>query len=329
MLTELILVVIILLILSLTIITGFASLFLIKKVKVLVEIGRWWNGLQPILLLVFLVIFLVSVVYFTLFYSNKFLPHPPAPVQEEIEPLFNTTVILTGFTFFITQILLFFFPFKYQWDPSRKVKFLKNNLKLEISWVIIPALTFIFLFVWGQILWAKMISPPEEDELMIDVMGEQFSWRARYGGKDGKLGNWEFTLIDEINDMGIDFTDSASRDDFMPVQMHIPKGQKVRLYLRSRDVIHSFYIPFMRIKMDALPGMVSTVSFTATKTTEEMRDELNDPDFQYEVACAELCGRMHFTMKKILVVDEPEEYRQWVEEQKTWLQDHQDYKVEL
>ena len=307
----------------------FVTIYLIQRIKYVEKISRSITAIQPYLLLVFLAIFLTSVTYFTFHYSDDFLPFSPVEPIDQVVPLFNTTVLLTSITFFITQILLFYFAFRYRKKPGGKAKYVKNMIKLEISWIVVPALAFLFLFVWGQKLWAKMMDPIEENELAIDVMGEQFSWRARYGGADGLLGDWNFSYIDEYNDMGIDFKDPNSHDDFLPVQMHIPKGREVRIFLRSRDVIHSFYIPHLRVKMDALPGMVTSVSFTPTMTTDEMREKLNDPNFDYEIACAELCGRMHFAMKMILVVDEPEEYEEWVRGQKPWIEEHPDYKLFL
>ncbi|GAA0195424.1 cytochrome c oxidase subunit II [Fulvivirga kasyanovii] len=291
------------------------------------RIDRTLSFIQPWLLLGFIIIFVPGVVFFTFYYSDKFLPYPVSEHGREIVPLFNTTTILTGLAFFLTQILLFFFAFRYRKKVGRQARYLKNFLKLELFWTVIPALAFIFLFVWGQILWAKIQAEPEGDVVEIDVMGEQFNWWVRYPGQDGELGRSGFEYIDQVNHMGIDFTDPGSLDDFIPMQIHIPKGRPVKLHIRTRDVIHSFFLPHFRVKMDAVPGMITKVNFTATTTTAEMREKLNDPTFNYEVACAELCGRMHFAMKMILVVDTPEEYGEWLKEQKSWLSQHPEYRI--
>lgn len=281
---------------------------------------RWFNGHQPHLLLFFLVLFLLCGIASTYYYSERFLPPPPAEPADEIVPLFNVTIIITGIAFFLTHILLFYFAFRFRTKPTRTARFIPGFLKLELVWTIIPALTFIFLFVWGQILWAEITDDPEGDEVIeIEVLGQQFGWKVRYPGQDQKFGRSAFRFISEENDMGIDEQDPHSQDDFIPVQMHIPKNRPVRLTLKSKDVIHSFFIPHFRIKMDAVPGMITKMDFTATASTQEMREKLNDPRFNYEVACAELCGRMHFAMKLILVVDEPGDFERWYMTQKSWL----------
>ena len=297
----------------------------LRKPGFIKKFEKWFNGIQPRMLLFFMLVFVISAGVSTLWYSKNFLPEPVSEIGRKIVPLFNTTAAITGFTFFLTQILLFWFAFRYRTKPQRKARFFKNFLKLELTWTLIPAAVFIFFFLWGQILWAKVMSEPEGEALEIEVMGEQFSWRVRYAGEDKELGRADFRFIDPVNDMGIDFRDPHSRDDFVPVQMHVPKNTPVKLYIRSRDVIHSFFLPHFRVKMDAVPGMITTIHFTPTTTTAEMREKLNDPSFNYEVACAELCGRMHFAMKLILVVDEPEQFEQWYKEQKSWIARHPDY----
>lgn len=291
------------------------------------KIDRWFTTIQPYLLFGFLLLFIISVTYSSYHYSGNFLPSPASEEGSMIVPLFNTTFIVTACAFFLTQVLLFFFAFFYRTKQGRKVRFLKGNFKLELFWIIVPAGVFIFLFLWGQILWSRIHEAPQEEVLEIDVMAQQFSWKVRYPGADKILGDSDFRFIDQVNTMGIDITAAESQDDFIPVQMHIPKGRPVRLLLRSKDVIHSFYIPHFRIKMDALPGMPSRVHFTANTTTAEMREKLNDPDFNYEVACAELCGRMHFAMKLILVVDEPEQFEEWYHTQQSWVEKHEQYAI--
>jgi len=297
------------------------------------EIARRFTSLQPYLLLAFLIIFILASVASTVYYSKDFLPEPVSVHGKAVVPLFNATTILTGIAFFLTQVLLFFFAFHYRTKPGKQARFFKEKFRLELFWILVSAFSFIFLFIWGQILWAKMQhprggDPPEGtvaenssagEVLEIDVMGQQFGWKVRYPGADGQLGRTGFRYMSEDNGMGIDVSDPHSRDDFIPVQMHIPKNRPVRLLLRSKDVIHSFFIPHLRVKMDALPGMTTRTHFTATATTAEMRERLNKPDFNFEVACAELCGRMHFAMKLILVVDEPEQFEKWYEEQNSWM----------
>jgi cytochrome c oxidase subunit 2 len=325
---EILLVILVLLLVSILIIGGY---ILVKgasgKKGTVNKMNHWFTTIQPHLLVFFLILFISCVIFSTLYYSKNFLPYPASSPATEIVPLFNTTTVITGIAFLLTQVLLFYFAFRYRTMPNRSAAFFKDYLKLELTWTIIPALVFIFLFLWGQVLWAKITAEPEADVLEIEIVGQQYNWKARYPGNDKKLGKFNFKYIDQINDIGIDFRDPNSHDDFIPIQMHIPKNRPVKLLLRSKDVIHSFFIPYFRIKMDALPGMVTKIHFTANTSTVEMREKLNDPEFNYEVACAELCGRMHFAMKFILVVDEPKEFEKWSKQQKSWLALHSEYLI--
>jgi cytochrome c oxidase subunit 2 len=266
-------------------------------------------------LAVFVALFLVCVIASTIHYSGKFLPLPVAQPGIAAVPLFNATLAITGVAFFLTHVLLFAFAYHFRARPQRTASFLPENLKLEFVWTIIPAISFLFLFIWGQRLWAQIIAAPSEKALEIEIVAEQFNWKVRYPGNDEKLGRAGFRFITNENNMGVDGSDPKVQDDFVPVQMHVPKDREIKLRLWSKDVIHSFYVPFFHTKMDAVPGMTTTTHFTPTATTEEMRVQLKDPDFNYEVACAELCGRMHFAMKLILVVDEPEDFERWSHQQ--------------
>jgi cytochrome c oxidase subunit 2 len=270
---------------------------------------------QGIFLLAFGVVFISTLVIATIYYSNQFLSHPSASPGLNIVPLFQVTTFLTVFAFLLTQALLFYLAFKFRSRKKHKATYLPGNIKLELIWTIIPTLAFIGLFFWGQHLWNKINEAPKGDPVMIEIIAQQFNWHARYAGRDKKLGRYSFKFITDKNIMGLDPADSNSMDDFIPLQMHVPKNRPVVLLLHSKDVIHSFYIPSFGAKMDAVPGMTTTMHFTALHTTAEMREKLNNPEFNYEVACAELCGKMHFAMKLILVVDEEDEFDNWYKNQ--------------
>jgi cytochrome c oxidase subunit 2 len=161
---------------------------------------------------------------------------------------------------------------------------------------------------------------------VIEVVGQQFAWTVRYPGvKDNKLGNCNYKLIDAVNEFGLDLTDKNSFDDFKSLELHIPKNKEVLIKIRAKDVLHSFYLPHFRVKMDAVPGMPTQFKFTATKTTQEMRDELNNQNFNYELACAELCGKAHFSMRMVVIVEEPKTYEEWKQSQEAWLKQNPDY----
>ena len=156
-------------------------------------------------------------------------------------------------------------------------------------------------------------------------MGKQFNWEVRYPGLDGKLGKYSVHNMDGLNSMGIDFRDENSMDDFITREIHVPKGKPILLKIRSRDVLHSVFLPHFRVKMDAVPGMPTQFQFTPTLTTAEAREKYRNPDFQFELACAEVCGRSHYAMKKILVVDELEDFEKWYQKQEPWASKNVDY----
>jgi cytochrome c oxidase subunit 2 len=116
--------------------------------------------------------------------------------------------------------------------------------------------------------------------------------------------------------MGVDFSDEASFDDVQATELHLPKGKPVLLKIRARDVLHSVFLPYQRVKMDAVPGMPTKFWFIPTKTTEEMRYELSNPEFNFLLACTEICGKGHFGMKINMVVEEEGEFKKWLSEQK-------------
>ncbi len=241
------------------------------------------------------------------------------------DKMFWITTIITGIVFVLAHALLFYFSFRYQYKESNKALFYPDNHKLEIAWTIIPAIVLTLLVGYGLKVWTQITADPPSEAEVVEVMGYQFAWRVRYPGKDGELGDYDYQLIDAVNEFGMDFTDKDSFDDFVPSEIHVPKGQPVLLKIRARDVLHSVFLPHFRVKMDAVPGMPTRFWFVPNKSTEEMRQETGNPDFNYEMACTEICGRGHFSMRLILVVDEPEDYKKWYDSQEPFLSQNPSY----
>ncbi|MTI22837.1 cytochrome c oxidase subunit II [Fulvivirga sp. RKSG066] len=242
------------------------------------------------------------------------------------DQLFWITTAVTGVVFVATNVLLFYFSYKYQYKKGERAKFYPDNTKLELLWTVVPAIVLSILVFTGLKAWNDITSEASEDAEVIEIMGYQFGWGVRYPGvKDDQLGNYDYMLIDAVNQFGMDLTDENSYDDFMPNELHLPVGKEVLLKIRARDVLHSVFIPHLRVKMDAVPGMPTHFKFTPTKTTEEMRSELGDPEFEYFISCTEVCGRGHFSMKLSVVIHTQEEYEAWKAEQPTWLKLNEDY----
>lgn len=284
------------------------------------KIASGSNKVNAILFLVFL----VGSGALMFWYSIKEFDNYQMPVASEhgviTDELFWITMAVTGVVFLITHILLFVFPYKYQYKEGRKAAFYPENHKLELIWTAVPGVVMAGLVISGWMAWSDITAPAPEKAHVVEIMGYQFAWDVRYPGKDNVLGDYDYRLINASNSHGIDFTDKNSIDDFPSPKVVIPKGEPVLFKIRARDVLHSVFAPHMRLKMDAVPGMPTRFWFVPTKTTAEMRAELKDPEFEYEIACTEICGRGHFSMKKVIEVVEPAEYQKWLAEQKSFLQ---------
>ncbi len=287
------------------------------------------NNINAIGLFVFWILSVIGIFWSFIYAKKDFLmafgdiPSASSVHGKETDFWFWFGMAVVTASFLVVNSVLFYFPLKYRYNKNRVAHFYPHNNTLEIVWTLIPAVVMAALVFTGLKVWNKVMSEAPKDAEVIEIMGKQFGWQVRYGGVDnGKLGNYNYKLIDDAagNEFGVDFTDENSFDDFTnSSELHIPKGKPVLLKIRARDVLHSVFIPHMRVKMDAVPGMPTKFWFIADKSTADMQGELGNPNFKYEIACTEVCGRSHFAMKLILVVDEPADYEKWKKEQKSLL----------
>lgn len=214
------------------------------------------------------------------------------------------TLIIAGTVFFLAQVGLGYFLWRYRGRRAGKASYWHENSKLEFTWTIITAVVFIGLGIRGNQVWASYFltdAPP--GALTIEVTAQQFAWNVRYPGPDGKFGRTDPAKINDGlgNFLGLDPNDPAGRDDITTQNIiAIPVNRPVRVMLRSKDVTHSFFVPQLRVKQDAVPGMAIRVHFTAVKTGE------------YEIACAELCGMQHYKMRGRLLVMADDEFAKWL-----------------
>jgi cytochrome c oxidase subunit II len=303
-----------------------------------------WNGW---ICLIFMITFLVGCFVSAYAYKNEMLgygPHESASAHGGIlDNLFLITLIITGIVFVITTVLLFWFAFKYRYREGQKAKFIPHDNKLEIYWTAIPAVVMAILVVRGLNAWNEVMADvkPDEDYMEIEATGYQFGWTLRYPGPDGKIGTRDYKLTTADNSLGQDFTDEKNWDDVVSTAAgeicYLPLGKKVRVRIIAKDVLHNFYLPHFRVKMDAIPGLPTYFVFTPVKTTAEYRQELSkypeyqepnnadDPTgpkrweaFEYELACAELCGKGHYSMRRLFRVVSPEEYEAWAKKQESF-----------
>jgi cytochrome c oxidase subunit 2 len=283
------------------------------------------NKVNAFLLLAVFILLMIGFVWITMHSSQYYLPEASSEHGRKTDLMFWITMAILCFAFIVTNIFLFFFSYKYQYQEGRKAYFYPENHKLEVIWTVIPAIVMAILVFYGWKEWSEITKEAPAKSEIVEVMGKQFAWQVRYPGPDNKLGTYNFKNIDAQNEFGIDLSDSASYDDFIPQQLHIPVGKPVLLRIRARDVLHSVYMPHFRVKMDAVPGMPTKFWFKPLKTTMQMRDELGNPEFNYELACAEICGTGHYAMRFIIVVDEPADYEKWKKEQKSYVASNADY----
>jgi len=253
-----------------------------------------------------------------LYYKQTLFPQGSASVEGEgIDTMFMITVAVTGIVFVITQILLFWFSYKYQESDDRKAHYFAHSTKLELVWTTIPAITLCVLVVFGLRFWFKVTGDAPKDAIVVEVTGHQFGWEFRYPGGDKILGKKDYKLTKGANSLGVDFNDPASLDDIhVSTTMHIPVGRPVKMVINSQDVIHDVGLPHFRLKMDAVPGIPTTQWFTPQVTTAEMKKRTGNPDFTYEISCDQMCGKGHFSMRGVIIVESEAEYKAWLAQQK-------------
>jgi len=172
-------------------------------------------------------------------------------------------------------------------------------------------------------LWADRVErfPAPADSTRVRVVGEQFAWNIHYPGPDGVFGRTDVKLIDvQANPLGLDRSDPAAKDDVTTInQLHLPVGRPVLVQLTSKDVIHSCALPEMLVKQDLIPGTMIPVWFVRKVTTEEMRQRTGNPEFGYEIACAQLCGLGHYRMRGYMTIHTAEDFQRWMDERQAEL----------
>ena len=315
----------------------FKILGLTKKDQVATEKENNING--------WLMLGLGGFIYGLMFYSMVqgrvvLLPRLSASLEgQDIDKLFIITMGLILVVQFITQFLIYYFTFKYRGIKGRKAVFYADSHKLEMWWTVTPTVVLSVLIVYGLWTWNNVQDLSNaENPLIIEVYAKQFQWEARYAGADKQLGIGHVNFIKGINTMGVDMTDKNAADDIPVRELHLPKGRKVIFKFRSQDVLHSAYMPHFRAQINCVPGMTTSFGFTPTVTTEEMRlnedtkakfDAINElrisegnetVEFDYLLLCNKICGASHYSMQMKVVVEEEEDFNNWLKEQKTLAQ---------
>jgi cytochrome c oxidase subunit 2 len=300
---------------------GFVITFQIAKASEYVGILRGEkknnesnNRINGFLMIVFLVLGLIGVYWCNELFKGKILGKAASDHGEKIDQMLYITIAITGVVFFITQILLFWFSFKYQFSEKRKGYYFPHNNKLEVIWTVVPAIALTVLVGFGLMYWFQITGEAPKNALQVEITGKQFSWIFRYPGKDNVFGNKYYKNISdaENNSLGLLWDDPKTHDDIVVNStMYAVVNQPLKLIINSRDVIHDVGLAHFRMKMDAVPGTPTTMWFTPLYTTEEMKKSTGNPDFDYEISCDQMCGRGHYTMKGIIKIVTAEEFILW------------------
>ena len=304
------------------------------------------NNVQGYIAFAFLAFIYIFSIYSLFAWGHLVLGTPASEHGETVDNLMNTTWVLLFIVQAITQVLLYYFTFKYRGKPGQKALYFADNDKLEFIWSVIPAIVLAGLILYGLFAWTNiMFVDEDEDVLTVEVYAKQFAWEVRYSGQDKVLGKANVRYIEGVNTMGVDMNDPNAQDDITASEIHLPKGKKVVFKFRSQDVLHSAYFPHFRAQMNVVPGMVTQFAFTPVLTSDEMRNlpeivskvanindirkkksldlvakgesELDPYSFDYLLLCNKICGTSHYNMQMKVVVDTPEQFKEWLGEQGT------------
>jgi len=224
--------------------------------------------------------------------GTYWLPPNASAHGGDVDFLFNVINVVVGISFIGVEILLVVFALRYRHRPGRKATYIHGNHKLEMAWTIVPAIILAVLVFLSRSTWAKIRygdGPDPATSTNIEVTGQQFAWTFRMLGTAEK-----FNKAADISPQG---------------QVHVPVNKPVTVKLHSRDVLHSFFLPNMRVKLDAVPGMTGRLWFTPVVPGT------------YEVVCAELCGAEHWKMRAVLTVESEADYEAWLKKEAEFVPD--------
>ncbi|MGV3510158.1 MAG: cytochrome c oxidase subunit II [Sphingobacteriaceae bacterium] len=289
-----------------------------------------WNKIQGVLFAITLVVGLYGTYWSYKVWGNMSTGESASEHGLVLDSMMMTTIIITTIVFVITQILLFGFAYKYSANDDRKAYFYPHNNFIERLWTIIPALTLTVLVLYGFFTWRTITAPSAEaikSALNIEVTGEQFKWIVRYAGENNELGVRNYKLTSANNSLGIDFNDPKSWDDKLGPEIVLPINKPVRFTIRSKDILHSFYMPEFRTQINAVPGMPTYFQITPRLTTEQMREKTGNAAFNYTLLCAKICGAGHYNMQYTVKVVSEKEYAEWIAKQPLFFND--DVKKEM
>ena len=234
------------------------------------------------------------------------------PIASNWQYIDNTIIItfwITGFVFSAVVLFMAYCAYRFRHQEGRRAVYEPENKKLEWWLAIGTGVGVAAMLAPGLFVWNQFVTVPA-DASEVEVVGQQWQWSFRLPGKDGRLGTSDARNVTADNPLGLNPNDPNGQDDTVIIgdDLHLQVGKPVKVLLRAIDVVHDFYVPQFRAKMDMIPGSVTYYWFTPTKTGE------------FEVLCAELCGVGHPYMRGRVVVDEASKYHAWLTQQRTFAQ---------
>ncbi|TFV92116.1 cytochrome c oxidase subunit II, partial [Oxalobacteraceae bacterium OM1] len=225
---------------------------------------------------------------------------PLASNWSAMDETYFITLAATGLFFVVLNGFVVFAVARYRHTEGRRAAYLPNDHRLERRLIVATALGIVVLLAPGLFVYASYVRAPS-DAIVIEALAQQWQWRFRLPGPDGKLAKTDIRFVSATNPFGVDPGDPAAPGNVLVSggELHLPVNKPVRMLLRSNDVLHDFYVPQFRGRMNIVPGMVTTFWFTPTTAG------------RYEILCAQLCGIGHFNMRGHVVVEDEAAFETW------------------
>ncbi len=226
-----------------------------------------------------------------------------------IDTVIQITFVVTGIVFVAVILFTAYCVYRYRYREDRRSEYKPEDPKLEWWLTGLTSVGVVIMLAPGLIAWNDFVTVPE-DAAVFEVVGQQWNWKFRFPGEDGVLGTSDARNINDDNPFGLNVDDPNGQDDILvdDSELHLPIGQPVQALLRSIDVLHDFYVPQFRAKMDMVPGMITYFWLTPIRTGT------------FDILCFELCGIGHHEMRGTVVVEAPEDFEAWLGEQTTFAQ---------
>ncbi|VVO43863.1 c-type cytochrome [Pseudomonas fluorescens] len=234
---------------------------------------------------------------------------PAASNWGSIDTTLFITLVISGIFFIAITVFMAVAVIRYRHKEGARAHYQPESKKLELWLIIVTSVGIAAMLAPGLVVYNDFVRVPK-NAYELEVVAQQWQWAFRFSGQDGKMGRSDIKFVDFANPLGLDPKDPAGQDDVLIKnnEIRLPLDQPVKVLLRSKDVLHNFYVPQIRSKMDMVPGMVSHFWFTPTKTGK------------YEILCAEYCGVGHFNMRGHMIVEERGAFDQWLSGQPTFAQ---------